>query len=99
AYYAALCATTRPEPADLIRAPSLPIVLEGRLEQAVLAFAATPVSPGVAALAQECPGRILRPGTERRTRLLRRARASARCTQISSLRPANVCAFAAHGTL
>jgi ubiquinone/menaquinone biosynthesis C-methylase UbiE len=32
---------------------SLPMVLEGGLEQAVRAFAATPVSPGVAALAQE----------------------------------------------
>jgi len=33
--------------------PSLPMVLEGGLEQAVRAFAATPVSPGVAALAQD----------------------------------------------
>ena len=33
--------------------PSLPMVLEGGLEQAVSAFAATPVSPGVAALAQD----------------------------------------------
>jgi ubiquinone/menaquinone biosynthesis C-methylase UbiE len=32
---------------------SLPMVLEGGLEQAVRAFAATPVSPGVAALAQD----------------------------------------------
>jgi ubiquinone/menaquinone biosynthesis C-methylase UbiE len=33
--------------------PSLPMVLEEGLEQAVGAFAATPVSPGVAALAQD----------------------------------------------
>jgi ubiquinone/menaquinone biosynthesis C-methylase UbiE len=33
--------------------PSLPMVLEGGPEQAVRAFAATPVSPGVAALAQD----------------------------------------------
>jgi ubiquinone/menaquinone biosynthesis C-methylase UbiE len=32
--------------------PSLPMVLEGGLEQAVRAFAATPVLPGIAALAQ-----------------------------------------------
>ena len=32
---------------------SLPMVLEDGLEQAVRAFAATPVSPGVAALAQD----------------------------------------------
>jgi ubiquinone/menaquinone biosynthesis C-methylase UbiE len=33
--------------------PSLPMVLEGGLEQAVRAFAATPVSPGVATLPQD----------------------------------------------
>jgi hypothetical protein len=33
--------------------PSLPTVLEGGLVQAVRAFATTPVSPGVAALAQD----------------------------------------------
>jgi ubiquinone/menaquinone biosynthesis C-methylase UbiE len=33
--------------------PSLPMVLEGGLEQAVRVFAATPVSPGVAGLAQD----------------------------------------------
>ena len=36
-----------------LKTPSLPMVLEGGLEQAVRAFAATPVSPGVAALGQE----------------------------------------------
>jgi hypothetical protein len=33
--------------------PSLPMVLEGGVEQAVQSFAATPVSPGVAELAQD----------------------------------------------
>jgi hypothetical protein len=33
--------------------PSLPMVLEDGLEQAVRAFAAMPVSPGIAALAQD----------------------------------------------
>jgi len=36
--------------------PSLPMVLEGGLEQAASAFAAMPVSPGVAALAQDVQG-------------------------------------------
>jgi ubiquinone/menaquinone biosynthesis C-methylase UbiE len=33
--------------------PSLPMVLEGGLEQAIRSFSATPVSPGVAALSQD----------------------------------------------
>ncbi len=33
--------------------PTLPMVLEGGLDQAVRSFAATPVSPGVAALRRD----------------------------------------------
>ncbi|TMJ78394.1 MAG: hypothetical protein E6G91_00235 [Alphaproteobacteria bacterium] len=33
--------------------PTLPMVLEGGVEQAVQAFAATPVAPGVAALPRQ----------------------------------------------
>jgi ubiquinone/menaquinone biosynthesis C-methylase UbiE len=50
--------------------PSLPMVLEGGVEQAVQSFAATPVSPGVAELAQDVQQAIFERMRDEMARLL-----------------------------
>jgi len=51
--------------------PSLPMVLEGGLEQAVQSFAATPVSPGVAALPKDVQDAFFARVRQEMSRLLR----------------------------